>query len=293
MTRQGELFSSACEDGYYERVTAIALSLACRRLSAHRSRFSRRDFTRRQQLAILVLRALRDETYRGICEFLRSAPGVRDTLGLRSVPHFTTLQKFADREDIVTLVDELIAEIVERLPPGEGCEVAIDSTGLSPTCASRHDVSKRSGRESRYVKVSVAVTLGAVVLPCAAVLSWGPGPDLKEGYELAERAALAVSPSRLYADRGYDSERLHELLREGYGVESVIPPVPRGPDRVVRTKHRSRLHGSIPKSYGRRWHVEGFFSGMKRVTGESVRARGEHRPLKEASLKVLAYAVHR
>ena len=292
MGHQSKLFEASGEDGYWERVATLTLALACERMGAHRSKFSRRDFTRRQQLVVLVIRALQDATYRGVCDFLHAAPGVREAIGLARVPHFSTLQRFADREDIATIVDELLAALLVRLPADAAREVAIDSTGLSPTCASRHYASKRSGRESRYVKVSAGIVCG-VMLPCALIVSWGPGPDLTEGYELAERAAVAARPARLYADRGYDSERLHEILRDTHGVESVIPPVPRGPGAVVRTRYRAMLHHALPEGYGRRWHVESFFSGMKRITGQHVRARGQTRPLAEAALKVLAYAVHR
>lgn len=295
MKHPGSLFEGSLPAGYWERVASLAVSLGCRCIEPHRSRFSRRDFTRRQLLAILVLRALRNETYRGVCDFLHAAPGVREALGLESVPNFSTLQKFAQREQLTEIVDAMLSELIARLPlPEDGPrEVAADSTGFAATCASRHYASKRSGRESRYIKASVAVVCGAMI-PCAAVITWGPTPDLAEGYALAERAARVARPARLYADRGYDSERLHVLLREGYGVESVIPPVGRGKNNTIRTRYRSRLaREGLPGRYGRRWEVESFFSGCKRVTGQAVRARGPVRPLAEVAVKILAYAIHR
>lgn len=295
MEQCSSLFEGPFPTGYWERVAALAISIGCRTIEPYRTRFSRRDFSRRQLLAILVLKALQGTTYRGICDFLQSAPGVRGALGIESVPHFTTLQKFAEREQICEIVQAMIADLIGRTPRDEvrGVEVAIDSTGFASTCASRHYASKRYKKESRYIKVSLAVVCG-VILPCALIVDWGPTPDIKQGYQLADMAARVANPRRLYADRGYDSERLHTLLREIHGVESVIPPVGRGLHGRVLTPYRSKLaREGLPGHYGRRWEVESFFSGCKRITGQAVRARGPVRPLAEVALKILAYALHR
>lgn len=44
--------------------------------------------------------------------------------------------------------------------------------------------------------------------------------------------------------------------------------------------------------YGRRWNVETFFSGLKRVTGSTLSARKAANQDKEAGLRVLTYAIH-
>src|SRR5690606_40291370 len=56
-------------------------------------RFSRKDFTLPQLFACLVLRKFFKTDYRGICEYLRDMPALREQLGLSKVPHYTTLQK--------------------------------------------------------------------------------------------------------------------------------------------------------------------------------------------------------
>lgn len=295
MEPNATLFEGSSPGGYWERIAVLAISIGCRTIEPYRSRFSRRDFTRRQLLAVLVLKALHDTTYRGVCDFLHAAPGVREALGIKNVPHFTTLQKFAEREQISEIVQAMMAEMIAHLPRDEaaGVEVAMDSTGFASTCASRHYASKRHKKESRYVKASLAVVCG-VILPCALIVDWGPTPDIKQGYELAETAARVAKPQRLYADGGYDSERLHVILRESHGVESVIPPVGRGLHGRVLTPYRSKLaREGLPGRYGRRWDVEAFFSGCKRITGQAVRARGTTRPLAEVAIKILAYAIHR
>ena len=288
---QARLFEQASKEGYWIRVVATALESAQTCMAPYGSRFSRHDFTQRQHLVILVLKTLQKTTYRGICDFLHASSDVRDAMGLKKVPHYTTIQKFADRAEIMPVIDAMLADLTRRMSK-ETPDMAIDSTGIESTCASRYYVSKRSPRESRYIKVSVAVLCGLCV-PCAVVVDWGPGSDITQAPELIDKAMAVLTPRHVYMDKGYDCEGLHEQLRDRYGVESVIPPVGRGPNNVVKTKYRSLMRKGLPGRYGLRWHSETVMSSLKRMTGPSTSSRGTHRPLIEAALKVLAYTVHR
>ena len=93
-------------------------------------------------------------------------------------------------------------------------------------------------------------------------------------------------------DGGYDAEKVHAFCRDGWGVASFIPPVPKTRDGTVRTRHRARMT-RLPRSYGRRWHAESFVSGFKRSTGDQLTARSEAALFTEAALRLLAYAIRR
>lgn len=283
-----DLFGGVRSDGYWEHIATTVLHAAQRCVPAYSSPFSRQDFTQRQLIAALVLRQLLKASYRGVCEFLHAAPGVRDALGLKKVPHFTTLRNFAQSRGIEEIIDALLAQIASDSTP-EGCEVAIDSTGIDSSCASRYYRGRTGRHEAKYIKVSVAVVCGSL-LPCALVVDWGPSPDTKQAPAVVDKMMACVKPSRALLDKGYDSEALHTLLREGHGVESVIPAVPRR--GVIKSKYRTLMR-TPPACYGRRWHAETFMSMLKRLTGEGTRSRGPRRPLIEAAFKVLAVAVHR
>ena len=47
------------------------------------------------------------------------------------------------------------------------------------------------------------------------------------------------------------------------------------------------------RGYGQRWQVESFFSALKRKFGSTLTSRNPAQLLKEATLRVLAYALHR
>ena len=45
--------------------------------------------------------------------------------------------------------------------------------------------------------------------------------------------------------------------------------------------------------YGKRWHIESFFSGLKRTTGGALAARTDITLHHEATFRVLAYTLNR
>lgn len=283
------------------RFVTLSMRVARRGMSEYACRRSRHDFTQRQLVTCLVLRAVLKLTYRGVVEFLAVAPEIREAMGIDKVPHYTTLQKLAAKPGVIAMVESFLAEIIREVGDGapgsivEVGDVAMDSTGLSKTLASAHFLS-RSGRGSqrgigRYIKVSVMI-LCTSLLPCALTVGLGPRSDTAESPRLLAQASRVVKPRRLFADRGFDSERLHEFCREEWRVKSWVPPVIRTADGTIKTRYRARMT-KLPKGYGRRWAVESFFSGLKRTCGAGLTARADLTLNNEAALRVLAYAIRR
>lgn len=272
---------------------AIALRLAARVVSSYTHVNSRRDFTQPQLFACLIVRGARGLTYRGMSRLLADAPGLRAALGLRKVPHWTTLERTHNTPGVREIIDRVLHELLLEIGGGEKPEVeevAVDSTGLHATGASAY-FEQISGKSAAFVKLTVVIICG-MLLPASMVLSWGRSNDMCQGPDAVIKAAGSVDAIVLYADRGYDGERLHELCREKLGIESYIPPVPKTADGSIRTRYRSKMK-KLPDRFGQRWQIEAFFSALKRTTGDSVRARGKVNPLTEAAFKVLGYAIRR
>jgi len=287
------LFEQDAPPSDLARFATLALHLSARRLPAYASVYSRKDYTQPQLLACVLIRGALGLTYRGVWHLLRDSPEVARALGLRTVPHFTTLEGFANRGDMLRLVDGLLRELMLHLGKGEKPrveEIAVDSTGFSATNASAYFDEKRRHR-GPFVKVSVAVICG-LVLPAALVVTWGRSNDMAQGPEVVTKAAEGVRARRLYADAGYDGERLHRLCREHLGIESFIPPVPRARDGSIRTRYRAMMT-PLPAAYRRRSHAESFFSAVKRTAGSGLRARTRRAQFHEVALRILGYAVMR
>ena len=79
------------------RVLMAAHAVAADALPAYSHRFSPKKFTQHQLFAILVLKEFLKTDYRGVCQHLADCPGLCDAIELSAVPHWTTVQKAADR----------------------------------------------------------------------------------------------------------------------------------------------------------------------------------------------------
>ena len=95
-----------------ERVAALAMQLGSRHLADYGATRSRHDFTQRQLMACLILRAYTKTTYRGLLELLAISPSLRQELGLQDkLPHYSTLAKFSSRSQVLEIADAMIRSI--------------------------------------------------------------------------------------------------------------------------------------------------------------------------------------
>jgi hypothetical protein len=274
-------------------VASLSMGLAKKYVDPYSHPKSPHKFTQAQLLTLLVLRAYLKTTYRGVIEVLEVSEALRERLGLTRLPHYSTLKKFADRSSVLEIIDRMLADVVQEFV-GDDVEISMDSTGMETTSASSHYQSRSGHKRKKYVKLSVCVLAGAMI-PAGLVVSWGPYNDKREAKPLLAKTKAAVQPRRLFADKGYDAEWVHEFCREDWNVESWIPPAVHRSDGEVNGRYRSQMTPETlkEKGYGRRWIAESFMSGLKRTTGSALNARNERSLFVEAGLRVLAYALRR
>jgi hypothetical protein len=280
-----------------EKVAEMAMRLSRPHLAEYGATTSRHDFTQRQLMSCLILRAYLKTTYRGVLEILAVSQRLKQCLGLEErLPHFTTLYKFSQRSKVVEIVQELIGQIglaavQQETLPGPA---AMDSTGFSCGSASEY-FQHRSGKRCRqWVKLSVVVLTNSL-LPIGLVTSLGPSNDRVQVPALLAQAQAISRPSKLYADAGYDAEWIHTRCREQWGVESLIKPNGQRADGTRGGKWRAGMSPEHlrKRGFGQRWAVESFFSGLKRTMGSAINARKPDQMIAEASFRTLAYALRR
>jgi hypothetical protein len=274
-------------------VASLSMRVARKYVEPYSHAKSPHKFTQGQLITCLVLRAYLKTTYRGIIEILETSDALRERMGLKRLPHYSTLKKFADRSEVLHIVDCMLQDIVRQYAP-EAQEAALDSTGLETTSASAHYLTRSGKARKKFVKVSVCVLAGSL-LPSSVVLSWGPSNDKSEAVELLAKASAVNRPGRVFADAGYDAEWIHEYCREEWQVESVINPAMHRSDGTMTGQYRAQMtpENLKAKGYGRRWLVESFMSGLKRTTGAALNARRDLALMTEAAIRVLAYALRR
>ena len=78
-------------------VAQEALRLAREAMPAYSSKYSRNDFTQHQLFAVLALKTFLRTDYRGVAQFLTDFAEIRNDLGLRDTPHYSTLCYAAQR----------------------------------------------------------------------------------------------------------------------------------------------------------------------------------------------------
>jgi transposase len=275
-------------------VATISMIVARRHLGSYSCGKSKKIYTQPQLMACLILKAYLKQTFRGIVDVLQNSDTLRAAIGLEQVPTFTTLQEFQKRIVTPELLDAILGQVL-ALCQEQGAaaqEVAVDSTGVETTTASAHFVTRSKRNRKQYVKISLAIVCG-LLMPVTMALGMGPTVDLHEAHEVLWKTAGRVHPDFVYMDKGYDCEWIHQFCRDGLKAISYMPPVARTKDGSIRTEYRARCAQYRPMNSGKRWHIESFISGFKRVCGSTLRSRTQAGLLTEAGLKVLAYAIRR
>lgn len=272
------------------RIVSLAARLARRHMADYSHKKSPRKFTQPQLFACLILRAHLGCTYRKCEELLTLMPAVREAIGLTEVPRFTTLQMFADRPEIMALIDGVLASIGRAVCKARPQDAAIDGTGMEVTSASAHFVSRAGRKRTRFVKLMLGV-LCAAVIPVSLVVDWGPSHDMRQAWALREKLKGTCTPTWLWGDGAFDCERWHRANWDGWGVPSYAPTIVRRADGRATGLYRQAFSEMKPDEYGRRWMCESVNSAIKRISGSTLRSRKENTLFAEAALRVAAYAI--
>lgn len=159
-------------------------------------------------------------------EWLFEAYYLRTSLRLCHIPHYTTLQKFAARMD-GTLLERIISSFILLLTNIRQIFIGIDSSGFKTTHASQYYVerTKLRRRRRKYIKL----TLGADVLKqiiCMIKIRRAPKRHDNIDFKPVITKIFHILPLSVVvtADKGYDSEDNHTLVRETLRAFSVVIP---------------------------------------------------------------------
>ena len=282
------------------KILVEAHATAAAAIPAYAHRFSPRTFTRHQVFACLALKAAMKLDYRGVAALLADCPDLRDAIGLRRAPHYTTLQKAAASllaaESTGPLLDATVARFQGRRR--RVGTAAADGTGLESRHVSAHFL-KRSGREGKRTGKHTGYPVLEVVCDCATHLilaakaGQGPRPEVAGFPRLARAASRRARITRLVADAGYDSEPNHRMAREELKVRTTIPPTRGRPSKAPPAGEYRRLmkRRFNRRAYRRRWQVETLFSSLKRRQGSAVRGRSYWARCRDLWLAVLTHNI--
>ncbi len=280
----------------------IALQVSRAVLPRYRSRFSKHQFTQPQLLAILCQMRYEDWTFREAEVGLGEHRELRQTLGLSSVPDFTTLYRFLQRLDDQT-IDRVADETVRWLRSTQKKRRRRARVGVDATALAQGVVSTFFVRRMRHH--------GQKPLPWRHWLKWvvvadwdrpfllsqkarrGPWNDCANLPAVVEAAAQETPIGLLLADAEFDSERNHTYIRQRLGAQSVIP-AKRGKKTWRVPGVRAEMRRAFPQRlYRRRSLIESLCSSVKRKLSARAAGRSLRTQMRQALLLGLSFNLYR
>ena len=282
------------------KVAAAAYRFAVNTLPEQSSRFSPKKYTQAQLLVCLVLKTFFNVDYRGIVEILNDHSDLCKDIGLKKVPHFTTLQKASVRLLRQKNVRRLLTLTFKRAMNKRKTVklAAVDATGLQSGHISPYFLKRRSqgkkqhfnSKLTRYPKMAIiADTSNHMIL--TVVTERGPGSDSGHFEKILRQVPDDIPIERLTADAGYDGEANHVFANEVMGIETLIPPrIGKKTDKLPKTKYRRKMKKHFDdKKYGQRWQVETVYSMIKRNLTDTVMAKTYWAQCREISLLAITH----
>jgi len=172
----------------------------------------------------------------------------------------------------------------------------IDSTGYKITIRGDYLGHKWHKKRKGWLKLHVIISLKDV-----NVLSFTITDEHTHDSKAARKLLSKMKNNilRIFGDRGYDSKYIYNM----FGYNAVIPPRKNASTKSRGSSTRAKIVRFIKKnsmeqwkennSYGKRWIVEIYFSGLKRVMTEVIKAKKIEYIIQELALKVVNYNIMR
>ena len=252
---------------------------------------SGKTFNNHQLFKLMCLKASMGLDYRRFAECLETSK-IWTMIGLKRIPHFTTLQKFSARQKIEGL-EALILESC-GLAKKKCRNVGIDATGISLDCASKHYAQRieRPILKRDFLKLSIFTDLDNLMI-LAAKARRRPRQDILDVRPMWNK--IKHLPFRkVFGDKGYDADFFHRLVYES-GRKSVIfvrnHKIPLWRMRGVFRKMARRDARNHQK--GKRSLTETVNSSLKRCYGSALSSRTLHTQKIELLFRILTYNMER
>ena len=226
-------------------------------------------------------------------DWLVEAYYLRLFLQLSKIPHYTTLQKFTDRINVV-----MLGKIISSFILFTGTRyifTGIDATGFKITQASEY-YTNRAKLRKKYAKLSIGADVLKQII-CKIKIRRAPTKHDNINFKpIVKRISELRRLPVVVADKGYDSEDNHVMIREKLKGFSVISPRHEKdvPIWKTRGKYRKEMKRGYSKIlYNQRNKDETIVSVIKRLFGEHISSRLIRMQNRELTFRCITYNLHR
>ena len=150
-------------------------------------------------------------------------------------------------------------------------------------------------RKKKWIKLSIGCDVLQQLI-CIVKVRRGPARHDNVDFQPIITKTSDIKPlSVAVADKGYDSEENHVLVREHLNAYSIIPPRHQNvPIWKTHGRYRKQMKRGYQKTlYNQRNKDETIFSVMKRLFGEHIGSRLIRTQNREITFRCIAYNMHR
>ena len=170
----------------------------------------------------------------------------------------------------------------------------IDATGFKITYASEYYTSRAKLRK-KYAKLSIGADVLKQVICNIKIRRAPTRHDNVDFNEMITKISKIKKLSIVVADKAYDSEDNHVLVREKLHGLSIIPPrYEQVPVWKTRSKYRKKMKRGYNKIlYNQRNKDETIVSVIKRLFGEHILSTLVRMQNRELAFRCITYNTHR
>lgn len=245
-------------------------------LRLHDNRLGSKVYTNYQRIALIVLFQRSGKALRNfVSELIESK--WPSWLGLKDIPSYRTIHHWLTSWS-VSWVRKILSKTTTKLPS----LMAIDATGFDSWQRSRHYEKRIGASHMPYAKVDLLVDTKTKII-YDFVLRIKPRHDVLGATTMIKR--FKHKNVLILADRGYDSEPLHELVAKT--GNKLFAPIRDFKVKKPKGKHRRRCSKGC-EQYGQRNIVESINFSLK-SRFRSLRSKLQHMKKREFAWKIITY----
>ncbi len=217
---------------------------------------------------------------------------------IEHVPHFNTVIKFLNREDLTPLLERLISLTARPLQEIE-TEFAIDSSGFRTTTFNEYHEHKHSvRREHHWLKVHICTGVRTNIITGIEISHNEHAGDSPQFQPLIEQTASdGFNVREVSADAAYSSRKNYEVVKE-LGGQAYIPfkshatPTHRGSRLWRKMLAYFQYHKEeFMSHYHKRSNVETTFFMLKTKFGDKLKTRNPVAQTNELLCKAIAHNI--